>query len=160
MMPVISYISTLSFVLTSFCASTASLSAVPQKRRDALQQQHSWSLPVDLPNVTSSGYLKLSEETKDALFYAYYEAQEANATDRTPILLWLEVDFSLSSCYCSHDNEFSAVYCLDTSGRTPDESFHLQSPVSGIYVFFVVQAAALFPVISLFPHEIAQPRCT
>jgi len=46
---------------------------------------------VDMPNATYSGYLTLSEGSKDALFYAYYEAQEASATEETPILLWLEV---------------------------------------------------------------------
>ena len=46
---------------------------------------------VDLPNVTASGYLPLSDsKTEDMLFYAYYEAQETNGKD-TPILLWLEV---------------------------------------------------------------------
>ena len=49
------------------------------------------SLAVDLPNVTASGYLPLSDsKTEDLLFYAYYEAQEPDGKD-APILLWLEV---------------------------------------------------------------------
>ncbi len=46
---------------------------------------------ADLPNVTYSGYVPVSKDGKDALFYAYYEAQEAAGTHETPILLWLEV---------------------------------------------------------------------
>lgn len=46
---------------------------------------------VDLPNVTYSGYLSISDDGKDALFYAYYEALEPAETDDVPILLWLEV---------------------------------------------------------------------
>ncbi|KAK9907324.1 hypothetical protein WJX75_001489 [Coccomyxa subellipsoidea] len=45
---------------------------------------------VDLPNVTYSGYLPVSEDGKDALFYAYYEAQQDPGRADTPILLWLE----------------------------------------------------------------------
>ncbi|CAL8469775.1 g9317 [Coccomyxa elongata] len=45
---------------------------------------------ADLPNVTYSGYLSISDEGKDALFYAYYEALEPAKTDDSPILLWLE----------------------------------------------------------------------
>ncbi|BDA47762.1 probable serine carboxypeptidase CPVL [Coccomyxa sp. Obi] len=45
---------------------------------------------VDLPNVTYSGYLPISDDGKDALFYAYYEALEPAKTDDLPILLWLE----------------------------------------------------------------------
>lgn len=52
---------------------------------------------VDLPNVTYSGYLSLSEG-RDALFYAYYEALEPAKTDDLPILLWLEVRPTLSRC--------------------------------------------------------------
>lgn len=52
---------------------------------------------VDLPNVTYSGYLPVSEDGKDALFYAYYEAQQDPGRADTPILLWLEVSF-FSSC--------------------------------------------------------------
>ena len=57
-------------------------------------------LPVDLPNVTSSGYLQLSDsKTEDLLFYAFYEAQELDAMDSrdVPIMLWLEVGPSLIS---------------------------------------------------------------
>ena len=49
------------------------------------------NLAVDLPNVTASGYLPLSDsKAEDMLFYAYYEAQETDGKD-VPILLWLEV---------------------------------------------------------------------
>lgn len=57
-------------------------------------------LPQDLPNVTESGYLPLSNYTRDALFYVYYEAQEA-VTDNSkqfgpPIIVWLQVGLWLS----------------------------------------------------------------
>lgn len=54
---------------------------------------------VDLPNVTYSGYLPVSEDGKNALFYAFYEALEPAKADDLPILLWLEVR-SILFCAC------------------------------------------------------------
>lgn len=52
--------------------------------------------PQNLPNVTDSGYLPLSNHTRDALFYVYYEAQEAVSGDSKqsgpPIIVWLQVE--------------------------------------------------------------------
>lgn len=49
-------------------------------------------LPQDLPNVTESGYIPLTNDTEDALFYAYYTAHEAAADrkDGIPIIVWLQ----------------------------------------------------------------------
>ena len=51
--------------------------------------------PQKLPNVTESGYLPLSNYTRDALFYVYYEAQEAITENSKqlgpPIIVWLQV---------------------------------------------------------------------
>ena len=49
-------------------------------------------LPQNLPNVTESGYIPLTNDTEDALFYAYYTAHEAavDSKDGTPIILWLQ----------------------------------------------------------------------
>ena len=52
-------------------------------------------LPENLPNVTESGYLPLASGTKDALFYAYYTAEEhlksSSRASAPPILVWLQV---------------------------------------------------------------------
>ena len=49
----------------------------------------------DLPNVTESGYLPLAHGTKDALFYAYYTAQNTLGSSieaaGAPLLVWLQV---------------------------------------------------------------------
>ncbi len=49
-------------------------------------------LPQDLPNVTESGYIPLTNDTEDALFYAYYTARIAapDSKDGPPIIVWLQ----------------------------------------------------------------------
>ena len=57
------------------------------------EERHTASrLPQDLPNVTESGYIPLTNDTDDALFYAYYTAHGATADskDGTPIIVWLQ----------------------------------------------------------------------
>ena len=64
-----------------------------------------------LPDVSSSGYVKLNKSDGSEMFYAYYEAQES-ASDATPILLWLQVG---NLDIAAHD--FSAVYLTEWSCR-------------------------------------------
>ena len=52
------------------------------------------STGADLPEVTSSDYLQLNKSDGSQMFYAYYESQE-EASNRTPILLWLQVIYFL-----------------------------------------------------------------
>ena len=64
-----------------------------------------------LPDVSSSGYVKLNKSDGSEMFYAYYEAQES-ASDATPILLWLQVG---NLDIAAHD--FSALYLTERSCR-------------------------------------------
>ncbi len=44
-----------------------------------------------LPSVTHSGYLSTNKPDDSELFYAYYEAQDADQEAPAPVLLWLQV---------------------------------------------------------------------
>lgn len=85
------FLSFLPVSLVTLCCAFSVLGASQDITLGTVQLASTDETSVDMPNVTYSGYLPLSEHSKDALFYAYYEAQEASATEDTPILLWLEV---------------------------------------------------------------------
>ncbi len=48
-----------------------------------------------LPSVTHSGYLSTNKSDDSELFYAYYEAQDADQEAPAPVLLWLQVSTGL-----------------------------------------------------------------
>lgn len=54
------------------------------------------------PNVTDSGYLKVSKKDGSKIFYSYYESQE-EAKESTPILLWLQVSSTWSAASVTYD---------------------------------------------------------
>ncbi len=80
-------------VCCSLGCSTVSLAeAVSQ---NTFEGRASPNFSEDLPNVTESGYLPLAQGTKDALFYAYYTAQNTLGSSieaaGAPLLVWLQV---------------------------------------------------------------------
>lgn len=44
----------------------------------------------DVPVVTASGYASTGD-TRNRLFYVYYEVDGGHPTDDTPLIVWLEV---------------------------------------------------------------------